>query len=302
MKCKKFTYVSTLHGSVESDELITNGIGRIDFGCDGVYSLYNRSEEVATWFNELYEELTKYVPEEFKELIVKAIFGKYIVVDGTVQLLTEIHVRQEPTPQQYDKIQEWVIGQLSDGWGEGVEQKEALVETVKVNSTEFDTDTCDFEECSYRIEAKYYIHPWTSKGWCIECTGLEESDIDIPYEEPIVQRSSCHFNAETGLYTTRTMYKFTDSDSAIMFIKNSGASYNEESFRLIEEHGCLHGEVHIFVVHTNEGVVSEFMPIVGLMNKDMARLFKLHEESGEIDMEDFKEMPYREFYEDLMNS
>lgn len=301
MKCKKFTYVSTLHGSVNCEELIQVDDGRVDFGPEGVYSLYNRVNNVGTWLDALEEDLTEYVPLDLKKLIVKAIFGKYIIVDETIQLITEIHVRKTPSVSEYDDIKEWVTGQLSDGWGESVEQKEVYVEDITVDTLEFDAYTCDFEQDTYKTEATYYIHPWASKDWCMERTDIEESEIDIPYQEPVVQRASCHHNAEVGTYTTKTMYRLADSDSAIRFIKESGACFSDELIRLIDEKGCLADPVQFYVIHFNEGIFSKFMPVLGVMNDNMARLFEIDAESGEIEMEDFKEDFHKEFYEDLMN-
>lgn len=46
--------------------------------------------------------------------------------------VTEVQIHGELTPVEYAEFTEWLTGQFSDGWGEGLEQREIEVEDGKL--------------------------------------------------------------------------------------------------------------------------------------------------------------------------
>lgn len=183
MKCEKLTYKSPLYGSVYCEDCIDSPDSRVDFGPYGVLQLYNRGDDLMRFLSDRQEDLKEYVPEELEGLVVKAVFGIDYVEDGKVYLLTEMYVRQEPTEFQYRLILEWITGQLSDGWGEGLEQQQVLEEKVRFNKPIFDEDTCEFAEEEIHSTAYFYVHPWSSNcNWVLDLVSNETVELDI--EEP----------------------------------------------------------------------------------------------------------------------
>lgn len=302
MKCYKLIYSSPMFGSVYCDDLFEESDNRVDFGPEGMYALYCRYNSVDSFLDSNIEELGEYVPDELKELVVKATFGKYDDECDRMYFITEIYVKQEPNDAQHRQIIDWITGQMSDGWGESLEQREVFEETVYKIVPHFDKDTCTFENDEDMMCAYYHIHPWKSSDFYIELVDKEIADVDIPCEEPVVHSATCELQ-ENGRYKVRTVYKTSETEAAALCIKNSGAVFCDEIIRLIEEHGSLGNNVCHYFVHVNEGFMSKFLPIVGIidMDKHLARLFEIREESNQIEMEEFKEEDYKEFFLKLIN-
>lgn len=182
MKCTRLTFKSPLHGSVYCEGLVEEDDNRVDFGPDGVLQMYNRGEDVRMFMTENCEDLKDCVPDELKKLVVKADFGETLEHDGQLYLVTHIYVNQEPTEEQYSRIVDWVKGQLSDGWGEGLEGHIVLTESVKFTTTVFDEDTFEFTEEEQYHTACYYIHPWVyGHGWRVE--ELLRQTVELVVEE-----------------------------------------------------------------------------------------------------------------------
>ena len=184
MKCIKLTYKSPLYGSVYCEGCVDSPDSRVDFGPYGVLQLYNRGDYLMRFLSDRSEDLKEHIPEELQELVVKAVFGIDYVEEGKVYLLTEIYAKQEPNPLQYAKIQDWMTSQLSDGWGEGLEQQQVLEENIRFNKTIFDDDTCEFVEEEICSTAYYYVHPWSSNcNWFLHLAYSETVELDIPEDD-----------------------------------------------------------------------------------------------------------------------
>lgn len=297
MKCQKICYMSPLTGSVECEELFERTYSRVGFGAEAVCQLYHRQYEIEKFLEDNCEDLTEHLPEELRRLVVKAVFGKYHEERCRAYLVTEIYTRIEPTEEQEEAIRDWIMGQFSDGWGEGWYDTPAFEEEVDKYSTEFDPYMCSFEEECYAVTAYYYLSAYDSDNFeLIRMTPTEEVELDIKVQEPVVHSSSCQLN-DDRTYTVRTVYYIEDKLSAIQFLENSGLEYNAEVIRLINEQGCLGPKVSFYAVHENIGLVSKFLPIVGIANEDTdsARLFTIDEQSGEIDFMQY-ENDYKHFF------
>lgn len=297
MKCQKTTYISTLCGSVECEELLKDTYGRVDFGPHAVYRLITREPVIKQFLEDCREDLTQHLPEELRGFVLKAEFGNYYEDYCKSYLATEIYTRSVPTEEQEQVIREWIIAQLSDGWGEGVSSACAFEEDVDKCSTVFDEEFCEFDEEAYAVYAYYYLLPHGSEDFEFFAMDYsEEVELDIKVQEPVVHSSSCQLN-DDRTYTVRTVYYIEDKLSAIQFLENSGLEYNAEVIRLIDEQGCLGPKVSFYVVHETTGIDSKFLPVVGIANEDTAsaRLFTIDEENNEIDFMDCK-TDFRHFF------
>ena len=183
MKCTKLIYKSPVFGSVQCEELPSEDSRCIDFGPRTAMRLYEKGPEVELFLTEHTEDLAFAVPEELEGLVVKAVFGQTAEDRSELYLLTEIYVRKEPTEQQHQQIVDWIEGQMSDGWGEGLEQHEAYEQEVCYDIVDFDDDECEFDTTIRSDVAYFYLHPWANDiSWRVELIDREEAELDI--EEP----------------------------------------------------------------------------------------------------------------------
>ena len=183
MKCTKLIYKSPVFGSVQCDDLPTENNRHVDFGPAVACKLYEKGPQVEMFLTDNIEDLADCVPEALEGLVIKAIFGTCHLEYGQMYLLTEIYVRQEPTADQRSQIVSWIEGQMSDGWGEGLEQKEAYTESVDVKVPYFDEDECEYAEGEYEADVCYYLHPWAhDANWWVELVSCQTAELDI--EEP----------------------------------------------------------------------------------------------------------------------
>lgn len=180
MKCTKLIYRSPVFGSVQCEDLPNEDSRCIDFGPAGAYALYEKGPEVEMFLTEHSEDLSFCIPEELEDLVVKALFGCCHLQHGEMYLLTEIYARQEPTDFQHSQIISWIAGQMSDGWGEGVEQHEVFTESVRSIITHFDEDECEFRDEEVMCPAYYYLHPWANDStWSVDLVSTQEVELDI---------------------------------------------------------------------------------------------------------------------------
>lgn len=179
MRCEKLTFISPLNGSVYCEGLVNEDDNRVDFGPYGVLQLYNRDESVLFYLTDNLAELKSGVPDSLTDIVVSAVFGNCSEENGGLYLSTEIYVRRFPTEEEYRTLTEWIIGQLSDGWGERLEQEEVLRETISFNHTVFDEDTAEFTEEESNDIAHYYLHPWQyGNRWSLELKSRENVELD----------------------------------------------------------------------------------------------------------------------------
>lgn len=185
MKCTKLIYKSPVFGSVQCEDLPNEDSRYIDFGPSTAYMLYEKGEDVLMFLTERGEDLSAHVPEELEGLVVKADFGCCRIEYGEMYLLTEIYVRQEPTDLQNRQIIDWITGQMSDGWGEGLEQHPVYTESVVSRVPSFNETECEFEDEEVRATAEYFLHPWANDAtWSVTLVDAQEVELDI--DEPDV--------------------------------------------------------------------------------------------------------------------
>ena len=304
MKCIKLTYKSPLHGSVYCEGLQNGNDNCVVFGPYGVLSMYNKGEDVLMFMTENMEDLAPYVPESLRSLIVSAVFGKIDECNGGIYLLTEIFVTQEPTDIQYRQISQWICGQLSDGWGEHLEQTEVMSETVTFTQTVFDEDTFEFSDEETRYTASYYIRPWADdSSWWLNLDSNETVEINIKQQQsnPSVQCATCELQPN-GEYHVRTVYKFDTKQDVLNAIKNSGMCYCTEFTNWIENFGTFGNNIRLYAVCVGGGLFCKFLDMLGVMDDtcERARLFILDAETGEIELEEYGEQEHKDFYTDLL--
>lgn len=183
MRCIKLSYASPVFGSVECFDIPNKEEQEAEFGPETALKLYERSSHTREVLEEYMEDLVDAVPEELEDLIVRAMFGCVDDNDYDLKFITEIYVRQEPTEEQHRQIVEWIAGQMSDGWGEGVEQREVHHEEFEYELYVFDEEDCEYQSSTRYADAYYHLHPWANdSSWSVKLEGRTPVDLDM--EEP----------------------------------------------------------------------------------------------------------------------
>lgn len=182
MKLMKYTFDTPLFGSIECEELLSDTDGRIDLSPQQMCRLYDRDSELAEFLESCVEDLAFCVPEQFKDTVLRAEFGDFDLHGGMMWLQTHIWVTAHLTQSGIEEIQEWISGQMSDGWGEGVEQCEWMTTTVSKPTVYFDEWTLDFEESEELCEVSYCAHPWNADEFYISLVDVEEVEVETQFD------------------------------------------------------------------------------------------------------------------------
>lgn len=157
-----------------------------DIDASVMATLYERHPELSVFLDRNKEEMTQYIDSENKPLedVVRLELGDYGVFNGRFCLVHHVWIKgqlDEISEEEIHAVEEYIMGQLSDGWGEGLEQREWMDQDVEWSQLYFDTDSAEFEEEFFRDNVSYYLVPWNSR---IEITRLdyEECELDVSAE------------------------------------------------------------------------------------------------------------------------
>lgn len=148
--------------------------------------LYERYPELSEFLERNKEEMTQYIDSENKPLedVVRLELGDYGVFNGRFCLVHHVWIKGQPdeiSEEEIHAVEEYIMGQLSDGWGEGLEQREWMNRYVEWSRPYFDEYSADFEEEDFRDNVSYYLVPWNRE---IEITQFdsEECELDVSAE------------------------------------------------------------------------------------------------------------------------
>lgn len=222
MKLMKYTFRTPLFGSIECEELLSDTDGRIELSPEQMCRMYDQGPELQMFLTENMEDLTFCVPEELQDVVLRAEFGDCAMLGGKMWLHTYIWVEGNLTDTGIEQIQNWIVGQMSDGWGEGLEQTAWQERRVERPVVYFDEYMLDFEEDREVCEISYYANPWSADEFYIyldDCEEVEEltiykvaATVDLP-----------HHNRE--------VIQIDDRLALTLFLKDSGCSTLEEAIK-----------------------------------------------------------------------
>lgn len=157
-----------------------------DIDASVMATLYERHPELSVFLDRNKEEMTQYIDSENKPLedVVRLELGDYGVFNGRFCLVHHVWIKgqlDEISEEEIHAVEEYIMGQLSDGWGEGLEQREWMDQDVEWSQLYFDTDSAEFEEEYFRDNVSYYLVPWNTK---MEIIGLdyEECELEVSAE------------------------------------------------------------------------------------------------------------------------
>lgn len=189
MKTTHFRFRTPCYGRIYGDSVF-EGTPYEDEGQEisaiAMANLYDSHPELSEFLERNKEEMTQYIDSENKPLedVVRLELGDYGVFDGRFCLVHHVWIKGQPdeiSEEELLAVKEYIMGQLSDGWGEGLEQREWLNHSIEWSHPYFDEYSADFEEEYFRDTVSYYLAPWKSEMKIIQLDS-EECELDVSAE------------------------------------------------------------------------------------------------------------------------
>ena len=189
MKTTHFRFRTPCYGRIYGDSVFEGTPyedGGQEISAIAMANLYESHPELSEFLERNKEEMTQYIDSENKPLedVVRLELGDYGVFNGRFCLVHHVWIKgqlDEISEEEIHAVEEYIMGQLSDGWGEGLEQREWMDQDVEWSQLYFDTDSAEFEEEYFRDNVSYYLVPWNTK---MEITRLdyEECELEVSAE------------------------------------------------------------------------------------------------------------------------
>lgn len=189
MKTTHFRFRTPCYGRIYGDSVFEGtpyeNEGQ-EISATAMANLYERYSQLSQFLERNKEEMTQYIDSENKPLedVVRLELGDYGVFNGQFCLVHHVWIKgqiDEISEEEIQAVEEYIMGQLSDGWGEGLEQRKWLNHDVEWSRPYFDTDSAEFEEEYFRDEIRYYLDTWKPE---MKITQLdsEECELDVSAE------------------------------------------------------------------------------------------------------------------------
>lgn len=189
MKTTHFRFRTPCYGRIYGDSVFEGTPyedGGQEISAIAMANLYDSHPELSEFLERNKEEMTQYIDSENKPLedVVRLELGDYGVFDGRFCLVHHVWIIgqiDEISEEELLAVKEYIMGQLSDGWGEGLEQREWLNHSIEWSHPYFDEYSADFEEEYFRDTVSYYLAPWKSEMKIIQVDS-EECELDVSAE------------------------------------------------------------------------------------------------------------------------
>ena len=286
MKCCKYQFITPLFSQVIAEALDDAYDGTIELNEECTLTLFNRHSEFEAFLEQHMEDLVQHIPEQLKEQVIKAEFGHHCSRDGGLHLLTEITVKGEYRLSTEEEccLREWITGQLSDGWGESLEQQVVIEQEVNHPTISFDEDECEFVTDEGYDTARYYLMPWNSRRWSIALMDIETVEVDIEddYMAPIKLVHSFALPQPNRGLRLINIYAGASDDMEV-FLRVLNKKYGLDTRHQIEAFTnpgfCYCSRFYIAIYH--DGISTGIYPTIGI--NDVESHYKwMFEDTGEL--------------------
>lgn len=162
-------------------------------------------EEISTLFpRDPEDELAQYIWEtgERDSLIhgvVTEIWVGVKNIKGTLYSWTEVTANRELNEIEKDALLDYLTGQFSDGYGEGLEQHEFNSYTETEESEEWDEEEQETYMSEYDVQVDMYLHLWQPKNFHLEFVNAEDYEAKkVNLKKPEVTKPRCKLVGENG--------------------------------------------------------------------------------------------------------
>ena len=119
-------------------------------------------------------------------------------IEGTLYSWTEVTANRELTEIEKEKLLDYLTGQFSDGYGEGLEQHEFNSYTETAESEEWDEEEQETYMSEYDFQVDMYLHLWQHKNFHLEFVDYEEKPKKVSLAKPKVTKPKCKLIGEDG--------------------------------------------------------------------------------------------------------
>lgn len=143
------------------------------------------AHELACYYDEVQSfiaaevcDLAQYIDDRYSCIqgVVIEITPGVTIIDGCMYSMTTITANTELNEEQKKAVLDYLSGQFSDGWGEGVEQRPFSEDTETDEEWIESDDDEDEGYCEeYDVNVEYFIHFWQSKNFKLEFVNNEET-------------------------------------------------------------------------------------------------------------------------------
>ena len=150
------------------------------------------------------DELSQYIHESGERDgmlygVVTEIWVNVKNIDGKLYSWTEVTANRELNEIEKEALLDYLSGQFSDGYGEGLEQHEFKSYTDTNVVEEWDEEEWDEEEQETYMEevetgVDMYLHLWNSKNFNLEFVDYDEKPKKASLAKTKVTKPKCKFN------------------------------------------------------------------------------------------------------------
>ena len=113
-------------------------------------------------------------------------------IKGTLYSWTEVTANRELTEIEKEALLDYLTGQFSDGYGEGLEQREFNSYTETAESEEWDEEEQETYMAEYDFQVDMYLHLWQYKKFHLEFVNAEDYEVKkVDRKKPKVTKPKC---------------------------------------------------------------------------------------------------------------
>lgn len=194
--------------------------------------------------------------------------------EGKLYLITAVDSTEELDEEKIKLLEEYISGQFSDGWGEGLEQREVAEIQVRLQEPSWDAAAWDINmETTNTVCAYVYMHVWNSSNfWIITELRYAEDVPDPEPEKPHATFVASYVASKKGVgYRVKNVYK---SDIAGMigflnWVKETTSINVDFQLRVLQEGGeVLDAAREAFVAFVFDGFDRNILPVIGFNDMD----------------------------------
>jgi len=162
--------------------------------------LANYMEEISALFSRNPEdELAQYIHKSgYRDAMLYGVVTEIWVgvknINGTLYSWTEVTANRELTEIEKDALLDYLTGQFSDGYGEGLEQQAFNSYIDIMEEEEWDEETQETYMYAYDVEVDMYLHLWQPEDFKLEFVNAEDDEV----EKPKVTKPRCKLIGEDG--------------------------------------------------------------------------------------------------------
>jgi hypothetical protein len=162
-------------------------------------------EEISALFlRDPEDELAQYIHKSgYRDAMLYGVVTEIWVgvknITGTLYSWTEVTANRELTETEKDALLDYLTGQFSDGYGEGLEQHEFNSYTETVESEEWDEEEQETYMSEYDVRVDMYLHLWQPKNFHLEFVNAEDYEVKkVDLKKPEVTKPGCKLIGEDG--------------------------------------------------------------------------------------------------------